>query len=153
MFLFILLSVLVIGTSSCNEKETKEVYEKENLVGTWELSWTKVYDREVKFLEQIMPTDDYGCGQMNWIFTARDIEIVKYIGKDENDSCLEEVTNLTYTLKNNSIHTLDDLGVEEEMLITNLTDGELVIMTTLPNPIEQNDNAIKYVEIGYKRVK
>ncbi|MGL5276543.1 lipocalin family protein [Myroides sp.] len=149
----LLLSIVMIVVSSCNEKETKEVYEKENLIGTWELAWTKTYDREVKFLEDIVPTDDYGCGLMTWAYTVDKLDIINYIGKDESGKCLEQMTSLTYTLKDNNISTKDDQGVEEGMLITNLTKDELVVMTTLPNPIEENRNTVKYVELGYKRVK
>lgn len=154
MFLFILLSVFVMGMNSCNEKEeAKKVYTTDNLIGTWELAWTKTYDREVKFLEDIVPTDDYGCGIMTWTYTADKLDIINYIGKDENGKCLEEMTNLTYTLQDNNISTKDDQGVEEGMLITSLSDDELVVMTTLPNPVEENRNTVKYVELGYKRVK
>ncbi len=61
MFLFVLLSVFVIGMNSCNEKgKAKKVYTTDNLIGTRELAWTKTYSREVKFLGDIVPTDDYG---------------------------------------------------------------------------------------------
>lgn len=149
----VLLFVVMIVVSSCNEKETTEVYNQDSLIGTWELSWTKTYDREVKFLEDIVPADNYGCGVMTWTYTVDKLDILNYTGKDENGNCLEDVTNLTYTLQDNKIGTKDDQGVEEGMLITSLTDDELVVMTTLPNPIEDNKNAVKYVELGYKRVK
>jgi hypothetical protein len=45
------------------------------------------------------------------------------------------------------------MGIEEGMLITSLSDDELVVMITLPNPVEENKNTVKYVELGYKRVK
>lgn len=157
IFVFILVSVFTMGMSSCNEKgkkeETKEVYTTGDLIGTWELAWTKTYDREVKFVEDIAPADDYGCGLMTWTYTADKLDILNYVGKDEAGKCQEEITNLTYTLDDNNINTKDDQGIEEKMLITNLTKDELVIMTTLPNPVEQNKNSVKYVELGYKRVK
>lgn len=153
MLSFLLFSLLILGMSSCKEQEAAKKYEIEDLVGTWELSSTKTYDREAKFLEQIYPTDDYGCGLMTWTYTTDKIDILKYVGKDENGNCLEEIVGLNYTLQNNNINTLDELGIEDKMLITNLTNDELVVMVSLPNPAQEDANSIKYTEISYKKVK
>lgn len=153
MLSFLLFSLVTLGMSSCKDQEATKEYEIENLVGTWELSWTKIYDREAKFLEQINPTDDYGCGLMTWTYTTDKIDILNYVGKDENGNCLEEIVGLNYTLQNNNINTLDELGIKDKMLITNLTNDELVVMVSLPNPAQEEANAIKYTEISYKRVK
>lgn len=149
----LLFSFLALGMSSCKEQEATEKFEIENLVGTWELSSTKTYDREAKFLEQIFPSDDYGCGLMTWTYTTDKIDILQFVGKDENGNCLEKIVGLNYTLQNNNINTLDELGIEEKMLITNLTNDELVVMVSLPNPVKEDANSIKYTEISYKRIK
>lgn len=149
----LLLSVLIVGVSNCKKKETSKEYEIADLVGVWELSSAKLYDREAKFLTETSPKDEYGCGYITWTYTTDKIDILTYVGKDENGNCLEELVRLNYTLQNNTIKTLDDLGMAEEMSITNLTPDELVFMTALPNPIPDRDNAIKYTEIRCKRVK
>lgn len=149
----LLFSFLALGMSSCKEQEATEKFEIEDLVGTWELSSTKTYDREAKFIEQIFPSDDYGCGLMTWTYTTDKIDIHQFVGKDENGNCLEEIVGLNYTLQNNNISTLDELGIEDKMLITNLTNDELVVMVSLPNPVKEDANSIKYTEISYKRIK
>lgn len=149
----LLLALLTLGMSSCKEQEPTKVYEIENLVGIWELSSAKIYDRESKFLSDTTPKDEYGCGYLTWTYTTDKIDILTYVGKDEDGNCLEEIISLNYTLENNNIKTLDEFGIEEKMLITSLTDDEFVFMTALPNPINEDANSIKYTEITCKRVK
>ena len=153
MLSILLLSLLTLGVSSCKEQEVVKEFKAENLVGTWQLSSAKIYDREAKFLSDTSPKNQYGCGYMTWTYTTDKINILNYAGKDESGNCLEEITSLTYTLRKNTIHTLDELGIEEEMLITSLTNDELVVMATLPNPENDKENSIKYTELTYKRVK
>lgn len=153
MLSILLLSLLTLGMSSCKEQEVIKEFKGENLVGTWQLSSAKIYDREAKFLSDTSPKDQYGCGYMTWMYTTDKIDILNYVGKDESGNCLEERISLTYTLRKNTIHTLDELGIEEEMLITSLTNDELVVMATLPNPENDKENSIKYTELTYKRVK
>ncbi|MBB1139016.1 lipocalin family protein [Myroides sp. WP-1] len=148
-----LLVVLTLGLQSCKEQEATKVYELEDLVGTWKLSSAKLYDREAKFLADTSPKDEYGCGPITWVFTSDRIEVHRYTGKDPNGQCLEEVLHLQYTLQNNTIHTLDDNGMKDEMLLTNLTSDEVVFMTSFPNPLNEENNAIKYTEIRCKKVK
>lgn len=149
----ILLVILTLGMHSCKEQETTKTDKTADVVGTWELSSAKLYDREAKFLTETTPKDEFGCGNLTWIFTTDQIEILTYVGKDENGNCLEEIIRLSYTLQDHTIHTVDDTGVKEEMLITHLTEDEFTFMTSLPNPLNKEDNAIKYTEIRCKRVK
>lgn len=153
IFSFLLVSVLLLGMSSCKEQEATKGYEIENLIGKWELASAKIYDREAKFLSDTSPKNEMGCGPLTWVFTADQIEIHTYSGKDKEGHCMEEVIRLSYTLQNSTIHTIDDTGVKEEMLITHLTEDEFAFMTSLPNPIDDKANAIKYTEITCKRVK
>lgn len=149
----VLLVILTLGMHSCKEQEATKTDELGDVVGTWELSSAKLYDREAKFLTETTPKDEFGCGNLTWIFTKDKIEILTYVGKDENGNCLEEIIRLNYTLQDHTIHTVDDTGVKEEMLITHLTEDEFTFMTSLPNPLNKEDNAIKYTEIRCKRVK
>lgn len=103
-------------------------------------------------MEQIDAQDEFGCGHMTWTYSTDKIAILNYIGKGEGGNCLEEITSLNYTLQKGTIHTLDDLGIAQEMLITSLTIEELVVMTTLSKPMEDKANAIKYAELRYRRV-
>ncbi|MGG5507667.1 MULTISPECIES: lipocalin family protein [unclassified Myroides] len=148
-----LLVILTLALYSCKEQEATKTYREADVIGTWELTSARLYDREAKFLTETTPKDEFGCGNLTWIFTTDQIELVTYIGKDENDQCLEEVIQLSYTLQDHTIHTVDDTGVKEEMLITHLTEDEFTFMTSLPNPLNKEDNAIKYTEIRCKRVK
>ncbi|MCC9044052.1 lipocalin family protein [Myroides sp. M-43] len=153
MLAILLLSLLTVGMSSCKQQEVTKEYKAESLVGTWELSSGKIFDREAKFLTDTNPKDEYGCGYMTWTYSTDKIDILNYVGKDESGNCLEEITSLKYTLRKNSMHTLDELGIEAEILITSLTNDELVVMATLPNPENDKENSIKYTELSFKRVK
>ncbi|MHC5202745.1 lipocalin family protein [Myroides sp. LJL119] len=149
----LLFTLLIIMINGCKEKEEIKNYKIENLIGTWELSSAKIYDRELKFLTQTDPKDQYGCGFITWIYTSDKIQIINYTGKDQNGNCLEQIIDLTYTLENNNIITLDELGIKEKMLITDLSKDELVFLTQLPNEKNDDANFIKYVKIWCKRVK
>ena len=149
----VLIITLLMGINSCKKQEGIKAYETTDLVGTWELASAKLYDREAKFLTETTPRDAFECGFLTWIFTTDQIEILTYVGKDENDNCLEERTILRYTLENNTIKTIDDSGFEEEMLISHLTADDFIFMTSLPHPDKKDENAIQYTEIQCKRVK
>ncbi|WHT39704.1 lipocalin family protein [Myroides sp. mNGS23_01] len=152
--LFLLLFVVFpLAMSSCKEQEATKPYELEDLVGRWELVSAKLYDREAKFLTDTSPKNEMGCGTLTWVFTADQLEIHTFIGKDEKGHCIEEVIHLSYTLQNSTIHTIDDTGVKEEMLITQLTEDEFTFMTSLPLPLDDKVNAIKYTELRCRRVK
>ena len=149
----LLLSMVLLGMSSCKEQEESKAYSIDDLVGVWALSSAKIYDREAKFLADTSPKDNDGCGAMTWTYASDKLEVLTYVGKDEDGNCLEEVISFDYTLEGNSLKTVDDLGIEGEMLITSLTKDELVFMTALPNPVNDSVNAIKYTEINCQRVE
>lgn len=153
IFSLLFLVAFALGLHSCKEQKETKIDKLSEVVGRWELTSAKLYDREAKFLTETTPKDDFGCGKLTWIFTTDKIEILTYAGKDENGNCLEEIIRLNYTLQDHTIHTVDDTGVKDEMLITYLTEDEFTFMTSLPNPLNKEDNAIKYTEIRCKRVK
>ncbi|MDM1046263.1 lipocalin family protein [Myroides sp. 1354] len=153
IFPLLLLVTFALGLHSCKEQKETKIDKLSEVVGRWELTSAKLYDREAKFLTETTPKDEFGCGNLTWIFTTDQIEILTYIGKDENGNCLEEIIRLKYTIQDHTIHTIDDMGVKEEMLITHLTEDEFTFMTSLPNPLNEKNNAIKYTEISCKRIK
>ncbi|MDM1407057.1 lipocalin family protein [Myroides sp. DF42-4-2] len=147
------VALCAIAVIACKKQEATTHYQSEQLLGVWELSSAKIYDKEAKFLSDTTPKDDFGCGRLTWIYTTDQLDILSYVGQDNTGNCLEEKTSLRYTLQANTIKTTDERGVEDELLITSLTDDELVVMTALPTAVPDTVNAIKYVELRCKRVK